>query len=64
MTVGEFAKLINAALDEADRGGLSGEEQILVLELIVRSKREDPVEVSELPEKSSTRPSPGTALGR
>jgi hypothetical protein len=37
MTVGEFGELINAALDEADRGGLSGEEQILVLELILRS---------------------------
>jgi hypothetical protein len=41
MTAGEFAKLIEAALAEADRGGLSGDEQILVLELIVRSKRED-----------------------
>jgi hypothetical protein len=33
--------LIEAAMVEADRGGLSEEEQILVLELIVRSKRED-----------------------
>lgn len=49
MTAGEFAKLIEAALAEADRGGLSEEAQILVLELIVRSKREDLVESSELP---------------
>ncbi len=41
MTAGEFGKLIEAVMVEADRGGLSEEEQILVLELIVRSKRED-----------------------
>jgi hypothetical protein len=41
MTAGEFGKLIEAAMVEADQGGLSEEEQILVLELIVRSKRED-----------------------
>jgi hypothetical protein len=51
MTAGEFAKLVEAALVEADRGGLAGEEQILVLELIVRSKREDLVAASELPHR-------------
>jgi hypothetical protein len=51
MIASEFGRLINAALDEADRGGLSREEQILVLELIVRSKREDLVASSELPDR-------------
>jgi hypothetical protein len=51
MTAGEFGKLIEAALAEADRGGLSEEEQILVLELIVRSKREDLVASSERPHR-------------
>jgi hypothetical protein len=51
MTAGEFAKLIEAALVEADRGGLSEEEQILVLELIVRSKREDLRASSEVPDR-------------
>jgi hypothetical protein len=53
MTAGEFAKLIEAALAEADRGGLSEEEQILVLELIVRSKREDLRASSEVPDRRS-----------
>jgi hypothetical protein len=51
MTAGEFAKLIEAALAEADRGGLSAEEQILVLELIVRSERENLVTAPELPHR-------------
>jgi hypothetical protein len=51
MTAAEFGKLIEAALAEADRGGLSDEEQILVLEVIVRSKREDLVASSELPDR-------------
>jgi hypothetical protein len=48
MTAREFGKLIEEALAEADRGGLSEEEQILVLELIVRLRREDLAALSGL----------------
>jgi hypothetical protein len=54
MTQGEFAKLIEAAISEADRGGVSDEEQILVLELFVRSKRDDLAD--KLPPEASRTP--------